>query len=288
VIHTAAQPSHDWAAQDPHTDFGVNATGTLNLLEAHRHTVPDATFIFMSTNKVYGDRPNMLPLIETETRWTIDPSHPYARGIPEEMSIDASTHSVFGASKVAADIMVQEYGRYFGMKTVCFRGGCLTGPGHSGAELHGFLAYLMKCCIIGRPYRVLGYKAKQVRDKVAQGTPFADAAKGLGADDVATTDINPVVAPLPAAVLDAVGQVAPGAVSDPIPSGPAWLVVRVERRQDVPRLTLDELRPELTDFLAERERHEKFQEWFQQKFTAAKVKVDSHYGKWDPESTVVD
>jgi len=130
--------------------------------------------------------------------------------------------------------------------------------------------------------------AKQVRDKVAQGTPFADAAKGLGADDVATSDINPVVAPLPAAVLDAVGQVAPGAVSDPIPSGPAWLVVRVERRQNVPRLTLDELRPELTDFLAERERHEKFQEWFQQKFAAAKIKVDSHYGKWDPESTVVD
>jgi len=166
VVHTAAQPSHDWAARDPAIDFGVNATGTLNLLEATRKNCPDAVFIFTSTNKVYGDRPNALPLIEAETRWIVDPSDPYADGIPEEMSIDTSTHSVFGASKVAADIMVQEYGRYFGMKTVCFRGGCLTGPGHSGAELHGFLAYLMTCCVIGRPYRIFGYKAKQVRDNI--------------------------------------------------------------------------------------------------------------------------
>jgi CDP-paratose 2-epimerase len=166
VVHTAAQPSHDWAARSPAIDFAVNATGTLNLLEATRKHSPEAVFIFTSTNKVYGDRPNTLPLVETDTRWTVDPNHPYARGIPEAMSIDASTHSVFGASKVAADVMVQEYGRYFGMKTVCFRGGCLTGPGHSGTELHGFLAYLMKCCIVGRPYRIFGYKAKQVRDNI--------------------------------------------------------------------------------------------------------------------------
>ena len=166
VVHTAAQPSHDWAARDPQIDFSVNATGTLNMLEATRKHCPKAVFIFTSTNKVYGDRPNQLPLIETETRWTIDPSHAWAKGIPEDMSIDASTHSVFGASKVAADVMVQEYGRYFGMNTACFRGGCLTGPGHSGAELHGFLAYLMKCCVIGRPYQIHGYMAKQVRDNI--------------------------------------------------------------------------------------------------------------------------
>lgn len=167
IVHTAAQPSHDWAARDPAIDFSVNATGTLNLLEATRKHSPDAVFIFTSTNKVYGDTPNRLPLVEADTRWTLDPSHPWAQnGIPEEMSIDGSTHSVFGASKVAADVMVQEYGRYFGMKTACFRGGCLTGPGHSGAELHGFLAYLMKCCVIGRPYQIFGYKAKQVRDNI--------------------------------------------------------------------------------------------------------------------------
>jgi CDP-paratose 2-epimerase len=166
VVHTAAQPSHDWAARDPALDFSVNATGTLNLLEATRKISPDAAFIFTSTNKVYGDRPNTLPLVEAETRWMVDCDHPYAEGIPESMSIDASTHSVFGASKVAADIMVQEYGRYFGMKTACFRGGCLTGPGHSGAELHGFLAYLLKCCVVGRPYQILGYKGKQVRDNI--------------------------------------------------------------------------------------------------------------------------
>ncbi len=166
VVHTAAQPSHDWAARDPAVDFSVNATGTLNLLEATRKHAQDAVFIFTSTNKVYGDRPNFLPLVEAETRWTIDPSHAFVNGIPEEMSIDASTHSVFGASKVAADVMVQEYGRYFGMKTACFRGGCLTGPGHSGAELHGFLAYLMKCCVVNRPYQIFGYKGKQVRDNI--------------------------------------------------------------------------------------------------------------------------
>lgn len=167
VIHAAAQPSHDWAASDPFTDFAVNANGTSVMLEAARNFAPRAVFIFTSTNKVYGDAPNLLPLIETETRWEIDPSHPYAdRGIPESMSIDRSLHSLFGASKVAADILVQEYGRYFGMRTACFRGGCLTGPGHSGTQLHGFLAYLMKCTVTGDPYTVFGYGGKQVRDNI--------------------------------------------------------------------------------------------------------------------------
>lgn len=167
IIHTAAQPSHDWAAKEPFTDFGVNAVGTLNLLEATRHHCPEAVFIFTSTNKVYGDTPNQLPLIEHATRWEIDPAHPYFKhGIDESMSIDQTKHSIFGASKVAADVMVQEYGRYFGMKTGVFRGGCLTGPGHSGAELHGFLAYLMKCAATNREYRIFGYKGKQVRDNI--------------------------------------------------------------------------------------------------------------------------
>lgn len=167
VVHTAAQPSHDWAAKEPLTDFGVNAVGTLNVLEAARKHCNDAPFIFTSTNKVYGDRPNDLPLVEQDTRWEVDPAHPYAaHGIDETMSIDQCKHSVFGASKVAADVMVQEYGRYWGMKTACFRGGCLTGPGHSGAELHGFLSYLMKCAITGREYRIFGYKGKQVRDNI--------------------------------------------------------------------------------------------------------------------------
>jgi len=166
VVHTAAQPSHDWAARDPQTDFGVNALGTLNLLEATRRHAPEAVFIFTSTNKVYGDRPNDLPLIEQETRWEIDPKHPWHRGIPEAMSIDQSKHSLFGASKVAADVLVQEYGRYFGMRTACFRGGCLTGPMHSGTELHGFLSYLTKCGMTGREYRIFGYKGKQVRDNI--------------------------------------------------------------------------------------------------------------------------
>jgi CDP-paratose 2-epimerase len=167
IIHTAAQPSHDWAAREPHTDFTVNANGTLNLLEMTRRYCPKAPFIFTSTNKVYGDAPNRLPLVELETRWEVEPSHPYAPyGIDESMSIDQCKHSLFGASKVAADVLVQEYGRYFGMNTVVFRGGCLTGPGHSGAQLHGFLAYLMKCAVTRTPYTVFGYKGKQVRDNI--------------------------------------------------------------------------------------------------------------------------
>jgi len=166
IIHTAAQPSHDWAARDPFTDFDVNATGTLNMIENTRQHCPDAVFIFTSTNKVYGDTPNRLPLEELETRWEIDPSHEYNDGIKEDMSIDMTKHSLFGASKVAADIVVQEYGRYFDMKTSCFRGGTLTGPNHSAAELHGFLAYMMQCTMSGTPYRVFGYKGKQVRDAI--------------------------------------------------------------------------------------------------------------------------
>lgn len=167
VIHTAAQPSHDWAAKEPLTDFSVNATGTLILLENTRQHCPDASFIFTSTNKVYGDNPNELPLVELETRWEIDQSHPYfEHGIDEKMSVDHTTHSLFGVSKLAADALVQEYGRYFGMKTACFRGGCLTGPSHSGTMLHGFLAYLVKCALTGTRYTMLGYKGKQVRDNI--------------------------------------------------------------------------------------------------------------------------
>jgi CDP-paratose 2-epimerase len=166
VIHAAAQPSHDWAAREPLVDFHVNALGTLNLLEATRQYCPDAVFLFTSTNKVYGDAANRLPLVELDTRWEIDPSHAYSEGIDESMSLDHSMHSVFGASKVAADIMVQEYGRYFGMRTACFRAGCITGPAHSGTQLHGFLSYLMKCCVTGTPYDVLGHKGKQVRDNI--------------------------------------------------------------------------------------------------------------------------
>jgi CDP-paratose 2-epimerase len=167
VVHTAAQPSHDWAAREPLTDFTVNANGTLVMLEATRKFCPEAAFIFTSTNKVYGDAPNLLPLLEKETRWEPDPRHPYAQhGIDESMTIDQSKHSLFGASKVAADVLAQEYGRYFGMKTGTFRGGCLTGPAHSGAELHGFLAYLVKCVVIGKRYTIFGYKGKQVRDNI--------------------------------------------------------------------------------------------------------------------------
>ena len=166
VVHTAAQPSHDWAAKAPTVDFTVNANGTSVLLEATRKFAPEAVFVFMSTNKVYGDTPNSLPLQELETRWEIDPAHAYREGIPETMPIDHCPHSLFGASKVAADVLVQEYGRYFGMKTACFRGGCLTGPNHSGTQLHGFLAYLMKCAVTGAPYTVFGYKRKQVRDNI--------------------------------------------------------------------------------------------------------------------------
>jgi CDP-paratose 2-epimerase len=166
IIHTAAQPSHDWAANEPFTDFTVNANGTLNLLEYTRQFCPEAVFIFTSTNKVYGDNPNFLPLIELETRWEIDESHSYFKGIDEQMSLDHTKHSIFGASKVAADVMTQEYGRYFGIKTGTFRGGCLTGPRHSGAQLHGFLSYLMKCAITGQHYTIFGYKGKQVRDNI--------------------------------------------------------------------------------------------------------------------------
>jgi CDP-paratose 2-epimerase len=167
IVHTAAQPSHDWAARDPATDFGVNATGTLNLLERWRQHAPGASFCFTSTNKVYGDAPNALPLVEHERRWELDPGHPFAEhGIDETFTIDQSRHSLFGASKVAADVLVQEYGNYFGLNSVAFRCGCLTGPDHAGAELHGFLAYLMRCTVEGRPYRVFGYGGKQVRDNI--------------------------------------------------------------------------------------------------------------------------
>lgn len=166
VIHAAAQPSHDWAAKEPFTDFTVNANGTLVMLENFRKYCPEAVFIFTSTNKVYGDKPNELPLVELEKRWEIEKGHKYWNGIDEFMSIDQSKHSVFGASKVAADIMVQEYGRYFVLKTGTFRGGCLTGPQHSGAQLHGFLAYLAKCVATGQKYTIFGYKGKQVRDNI--------------------------------------------------------------------------------------------------------------------------
>jgi CDP-paratose 2-epimerase len=165
IVHCAAQPSHDRAAAIPFLDFEINAVGTLNLLEAARQSCPESPFVFMSTNKVYGDRPNEIRLKELDTRWDYaDPV--YADGIPEELSIDQSRHSLFGASKAAADVMVQEYGRYHNMPTCCLRGGCLTGPNHSGVELHGFLSYLLKCNIEGREYRVLGYKGKQVRDNI--------------------------------------------------------------------------------------------------------------------------
>jgi CDP-paratose 2-epimerase len=166
VVHTAAQPSHDWAASDPQTDFTVNANGTLNLLQATREHAPDATFVFTSTNKVYGDQPNYLPLEEHATRLELPAGHHWYGGIDTSMSIDLTTHSLFGVSKAAADLLVQEYGRYFGMPTVCFRGGCLTGPQHAGAQLHGFLAYLMKCAVTGTPYTIFGYNGKQVRDNI--------------------------------------------------------------------------------------------------------------------------
>lgn len=165
IVHTAAQPSHDLAAKIPFDDFDTNAVGTLNLLEATRQFVPSIPFVHLSTNKVYGDAPNEIPMIELETRWDYaDPS--YQHGIPESFRIDQSKHSLFGASKLAADIMVQEYGRYFGLKTCCLRGGCLTGPNHSGVELHGFLSYLVKCNLECRTYKIFGYKGKQVRDNI--------------------------------------------------------------------------------------------------------------------------
>ncbi|HEY8559754.1 MAG TPA: NAD-dependent epimerase/dehydratase family protein [Pyrinomonadaceae bacterium] len=167
IVHTAAQPSHDWAVRSPKTDFSVNAVGTLNLLEAARRHCPETVFIYTSTNKVYGDAPNRLPLREREKRWEIDESHPfYENGVDETMSIDDTTHSLFGVSKTAGDLLVQEYGRYFGMNTAAFRGGCLTGSRHAGAELHGFLSYLVKCALTGKKYTIYGYKGKQVRDQV--------------------------------------------------------------------------------------------------------------------------
>jgi CDP-paratose 2-epimerase len=167
VVHTAAQPSHDWAASQPQVDFAINANGTLNLLEATRKHAPHATFIFTSTNKVYGDTPNRLPLLELDTRLELPADHRWFGGIDTSMSIDSSMHSLFGVSKVAADLLVQEYGRYFDMPTVCFRCGCLTGPAHAGTELHGFLSYLMRCTIDGTPYTVHGYGGRQVRDNLA-------------------------------------------------------------------------------------------------------------------------
>ena len=169
VVHAAAQPSHDWAAREPKTDFAINAWGTLNLLEAVRAHSPGATFVFVSTNKLYGDRPNRLPLAELETRLELPADHRYFDGIDTSMSLDRSTHSLFGVSKTSADFMVQEYGRYFGMPTVCFRCGCITGPAHAGTILHGFLAYLMKCTVTGRPYTIFGFGGKQVRDNLHSG-----------------------------------------------------------------------------------------------------------------------
>ncbi len=166
IIHAAAQPSHDWAAKEPLTDFTVNAQATLQLLELTRQFCPKAAFCFISTNKVYGDTPNRLPLIELDERWELDQTHHYFNGIDETMSVDQNLHSLFGASKLSADVIAQEYGRYFGLNTGIFRGGCLTGKQHAGAELHGFLAYLVKCVVDKKPYRVFGYKAKQVRDNI--------------------------------------------------------------------------------------------------------------------------
>jgi len=166
IIHAAAQPSHDWAAKEPLTDFGVNALGTMHMLEHYRNYSPEGVFIFTSTNKVYGDRPNTLPLMELKKRFELPKNHEYYKGIDEGMSIDNSKHSIFGASKVAADVMVQEYGKYFGLHTTVFRGGCLTGPAHSGTRLHGFLAYLIKCIATGQEYSIFGYKGKQVRDNI--------------------------------------------------------------------------------------------------------------------------
>jgi CDP-paratose 2-epimerase len=174
VIHAAAQPSHDWAAREPHTDFGVNALGTLNLLEATRQLAPEATFVFISTNKVYGDLPNSLPLVDAGQRLELPADHRYHAGIDTSMSIDRSTHSLFGVSKAAADLLTQEYGRYFDMPTCCLRSGCITGPVHAGAELHGFLAYLMKATVSGTPYTVYGYQGKQVRDNIS-GADLASA-----------------------------------------------------------------------------------------------------------------
>jgi CDP-paratose 2-epimerase len=174
IVHAAAQPSHDWAARDPKTDFAINAWGTLHLLEAARAHAPDATFVHVSTNKVYGDKPNALPLLEEPTRLELPADHPYFGGIDTAIPLDRSMHSLFGVSKAAADLLVQEYGRYFGMPSVCFRCGCITGPLHAGAVLHGFLAYLMRCAVTGEPYTVFGFGGKQVRDNL-HAAELADA-----------------------------------------------------------------------------------------------------------------
>ncbi len=166
IVHAAAQPSHDWAVREPASDFSINADGTMVLLENFRKYASQATFIFTSTNKVYGDRPNRLPLIEQETRFELPPDHDCYKGIDESMSIDQCKHSLFGVSKLAADVLVQEYGKYFGLKTGVFRGGCLTGPAHSGTQMHGFLSYLIKCVATGRKYTIFGYHGKQVRDNI--------------------------------------------------------------------------------------------------------------------------
>src|ERR1051325_10858214 len=184
IVHAAAQPSHDLAAKIPFDDFDTNAVGTMNLLEAARQYSPEAPFVYMSTNKVYGDAPNSIRLRELDTRWDYDDPQ-YQNGIPESFSIDQSKHSLFGASKVAADVMVQEYGRYFGMPTVCLRGGCLTGPSHSGVQLHGFLSYLVRCNVEGREYTVFGYKGKQVRDNIHSFDVARFIEEYLGAPRVA-------------------------------------------------------------------------------------------------------
>ena len=189
IVHAAAQPSHDWAATDPHTDWGVNATATLNLLQAARDHAPDVPFVFLSTNKVYGDRPNRLPLVEGATRLDLPTDHDWYGGIDTSMSLDRSMHSPFGVSKAAADLMVQEYGRYFGMPTVSLRCGCLTGPSHAGVRLHGFLSYLMRCTVAGERYTVFGYGAKQVRDNL-HGADLARAISAFVAEPRAAAVYN--------------------------------------------------------------------------------------------------
>ncbi len=180
ILHTAAQPAHDWAADHPLTDFAINATGTLNLLELTRRFCPQAVFVFLSTNKVYGDTPNRLPFRVGKTRFDLPKNHPSYLGIRETQPVDQSLHSVFGCSKLAADVLVQEYGRNFGLKTTCLRAGCLTGPGHAAVEQHGFLAYLMKCCATGKPYTIYGYEGKQVRDNLHSQDVVAAIAAIIG------------------------------------------------------------------------------------------------------------
>lgn len=206
VVHAAAQPSHDWAATAPRVDFGVNATATLELLELTRAHCPEASFVFVSTNKVYGDAPNELPRVELGTRYELEEGHPFAeKGIDESMRIDASMHSLFGVSKLSADVMVQEYGRYFGMRTVCFRCGCITGAAHAGAPQHGFLAYLMRCAVRREPYVIHGYEGKQVRDNLHaddlaaafeafHASPRAGAVYNMGGGRAASCSVREAIA----------------------------------------------------------------------------------------------